>query len=273
MKSKIIIAVALFLTIQATAQFNVFKGAGFEINYPASFRAPGAPGALEMNPESAFFSSPDNLVEFYIFSPMHKGVASDIALKSNEKLAPGEVSNGKTTIAKYWTIIAKDNSYERTYQESIDVKTGDNWVIGLKYKNQAAFNKYRNEYLAFKKSYHKIGSSNAVQSSASMPKLQAGFEFEEKHDPETNGTLTTVYLVYNGSKYTIETVDGTAEDIEKNNYKISAVPNAAIAACGVWYGESATIFYVIQKEGKLFVLKGSNEDDPSKLIWKKVREF
>jgi hypothetical protein len=273
MKYKIIIAVAVLFTIQATAQFNTFRGAGFEVNYPASFRAHGAPGTLELNPESVFFSSPDNLVEFYIFSPMHKGVATDIALKSNEKLAPGEVSNGKTTIAKFWTIIAKDNSYERTYQESIDVKTGDNWVIGLKYKNQAAFNKYRNEYLAFKKSYHKTGSSNAVQSSASMQKLQASFDFEEKRDSETNGTLTTVYLIYNGNKYKLETVDGTAEDIEKNNYKMSDVPNAAIAACGVWYGESATIFYVIQKEGKLFVFKGSTEDNPSKLTWKKVKEF
>jgi hypothetical protein len=273
MKSKIIIAVAVLFTIQATAQFNTFRGAGFEVNYPASFRAHGAPGALELNPESVFFSSPDNLVEFYIFSPMHKGVATDIALKSNEKLAPGEVSNGKTTIAKFWTIIAKDNSYERTYQESIDVKTGDNWVIGLKYKNQAAFNKYRNEYLAFKKSYHKTGSSNAVQSSASMPKLQASFEYEEKEDNKIGGTSTTIFLIYNGNKINIGKVYGAAINIEKENYAMRQIPSAAIAACGAWFGGAGSYYYIIQKGAKILLYKGFNAEEAPKLTWEKVKEF
>jgi len=273
MKYKIIIAVALFLTIQATAQFSVFKGAGFEINYPASFRAHGAPGALEMNSESVFFSSPDNLVEFYIFSPMHKGVASDIALKSNEKLAPGEVSNGKTTIAKFWTIIAKDNSYERTYQESIDVKTGDNWVIGLKYKNQAAFNKYRNEYLAFKKSYHKTGSSNAVQSSASMPKLNAMFGFEERDDEQTGGSLTTVFLLYNGNKYKLGTIHGSGDNIDKSDFADRKIPISAIAACGAWYAGSGSYYYIIQKGPKILLYQGYNGEEDPKISWQKVKEF
>ncbi len=274
MKSKIIIAVALFVTIQATAQFNTFRGAGFEVNYPASFKAHGAPGSLELNLESVFFTSPDNLVEFYIFSPIHKGgVANDIALKANEKLAPGEVSNGKTTIAKYWTIIAKDNSYERTYQESIDVKTGDNWVIGLKYKNQAAFNKYRNEYLAFKKSYHKTGSGNASQSTASIPKLNASFGYEEKDDEQTGGSLTTVYLLFNSNKYKLGTIHGSGDNIDKSDFLSKKIPASAIAACGAWYAGSGSYYYIIQKGTKIVLYQGYNGEEDPNISWQKVKEF
>ena len=156
MKSKIIIAVALFLTIQATAQFNVFKGAGFEINYPASFRAHGAPGALEMNSESVFFSSPDNLVEFYIFSPYMRGVATDIAIKPREKLSSTKSQTKGGTKITWWTITALDGSYSRSYQETKYNNAG-NWVIGIKYKNSLALEKYKKEYAVFKTSFYQYG--------------------------------------------------------------------------------------------------------------------
>ena len=274
MKSKIIIAVAVLFTIQATAQLNTFRGAGFEVSYPTTFRAFGSQKSSELNAfESAFFISPDNSVEFYIFAPLHNGLANDIAVKSNEKQSAIQTTNGKATNAKFWTITAKDNSYERTYQESIDVKTGDNWVIGLKYKNQAAFAKYRNEYLAFKKSYHKTGSSNAVQSSTSMTKLQASFEYEEKEDNEIGGTSTTIFLIYNGNKINIGKVYGAAINIEKENYAMRQIPSAAIAACGAWFGGAGSYFYIIQKGAKILLYQGFNAEEAPKLIWNKVREF
>ena len=274
MKFKIIIAVAVLFTIQATAQLNTFRGAGFEVSYPTTFRAFGSQKSSALNAfESAFFISPDNSVEFYIFAPLHNGLANDIAVKSNEKQSAIQTTNGKATNAKFWTITAKDNSYERTYQESIDVKSGDNWIIGLKYKNQAAFAKYRNEYLAFKKSYRKTSATNAVQSNAAVQKLNASFVYEEKDDPETGGTLTTIYLLFNDNKSKIATVNGSAEDIEKPNYPMSKVPSGAIAACGSWYGGTAKLFYVIQKGDKLVLYTASNAEDDPKLIWQKVKEF
>jgi hypothetical protein len=273
MKTKILTAIAVFFALQVTAQVNIFRGPGFEISYPTSFKSHGAPGSLDINPESVFFSSPDNLVEFYIFSPMGRGVANDIALKSNEKQSAVQATNGKATNAKFWTITAKDNSYERTYQESIDVKSGDNWVIGLKYKNQAAFAKYRNEYLAFKKSYRKTNAGTAVATVAVGTKLNASFAYEEKDDAETGSTLTTVYLLYKDNKIKVGDMRGSADNIEKGNYKMRQIPNTAIAACGAWFGGSGSYYYIIQKGDKLALFQGNNGEEDPKVYWTKLKEF
>jgi len=271
MKSKFIIAVAVLFSLQATAQFNTFRGTGFEINYPATFKVHGAPGSLEMNLESVFFTSPDNLVEFYIFSPLHYGIASDIALKSNEKQSAIQTTNGKTTNAKFWTITAKDNSYERTYQESIDVKTGDNWVIGLKYKNQAAFAKYRNEYLAFKKSYHK--TANTVSNSNLNNTINAKFSFEELAEDAVGMSKTLVYIEYNNNKIRLDTIYGTAYSIEKSNYVTRKIPKTAIEACGAWYGGGGTYFYMIQKGTKLQIYRAYADEEAPQSAWEKIKEF
>ena len=56
MKSKILIAVAVLFTLQATAQLNTFRGVGFEIGYPTSFRAFGS----QKSPQSNGFESVGN---------------------------------------------------------------------------------------------------------------------------------------------------------------------------------------------------------------------
>ena len=72
MKYNFLFAVALLFSIQATAQLNLFGGAGFEVSYPNTFRAVGSQRSPEKNGyESVFFTSPDGVVEFYIFSPIN----------------------------------------------------------------------------------------------------------------------------------------------------------------------------------------------------------
>lgn len=274
MKTKIIIAVAVLFTLQATAQFNTFRGAGFEVGYPSAFRTFGSQKSAELNGfESVFFISPDNLVEFYVFAPLHNGFANDIAVKSNEKQSAIQITNGKATNAKFWTITAKDNSYERTYQESIDVKSGDNWIIGLKYKNQAAFAKYRNDYLAFKKSFRKTSVANTAQSNSFVQKLSASFGYEEKDDPETGGSLTTVYLLFNGNKYKLGILHGSGDDIDKSDFADKKIPASAIAACGAWYAGSGSYYYIIQKGSKILLYQGYNGEEDPKISWQKVKEF
>lgn len=138
-----------FFSLTVYSQTKVFNGAWFEIKYPSNFTAIGSLKSISADGfESAIFKSPDGLVEFYIFSPQWGGEYSDINLKSNEKLQSTETKIiGEKTI-KYWTIADKNAKYIRSYQETKDEST--NWVIGIKYKDQIAYNKYKQMYLKFK---------------------------------------------------------------------------------------------------------------------------
>jgi hypothetical protein len=271
MKFKIIIAVAVLFTLQATAQLNTFRGTGFEIKYPTSFKAHGAPGTLEMSLESVFFSPPDNLVEFYIFSPQTSGVANDILVRSNEKQSQVELQKGGSSLIKYWTISAKDGSYERTYQETVDVNSGDNWIIGLKYKNQSAFAQYRNDYLAFKKSYRKTGTNPST--SISNNTMDAKFYFEELAEDAAGISKTVVYIEYNNKKIKLDTIYGSATTIEKSNYDVRKIPKTALEACGAWYGGGGTYFYMIQKGTKLQIFKAYADEEAPQSNWEKIKEL
>ena len=150
MKFKLFILFLIF-SLLFNAQSKVFKGAWFDIQYPASFTEVCSLKSISSDGcESAFFKSSDGLVEFYIFSPQWKAAYTDIALKSTEKQTQSKIVHKCSKTIKFWTIVDKSGQYTRSYQEIADEST--NWVIGLKYKNQAAYNKYKSAYLAFKKS-------------------------------------------------------------------------------------------------------------------------
>ena len=151
MKNILIYSLFLFASQTIYSQTKVFKGAWFEIKYPTSFSATGSLKSISADGyESAFFKSPDGLVEFYVFSPQWSGEYSDINLKTNEKLQSTETKKSAYKTLIYWTIADKNAKYIRSYQETKDEST--NWVVGIKYKNQAAYNKYKSIYLKFKAS-------------------------------------------------------------------------------------------------------------------------
>ena len=102
--------------------------------------------------ESATFKSPDNLVEFYIFSPQWSGYPKDILLTTKETISSSKSQITGDLETKWWTISAKDGSYQRSYQEIINKSQNTNWVIGIKYKNSSALERYKKEYTLFKKS-------------------------------------------------------------------------------------------------------------------------
>lgn len=274
MKYNFIFAVALLFSIQATAQFKPFLGAGFEVSYPNSFMAIGSKRSPEVNGyESVFFSSPDGSVEFYIYSPTNKGVPNDIDVKINEKISPIQVTSGKAVSARFWTITAKDNSYTRAYHESIDSKTGSNWIVGIKYKSQAAYNKYKNDYLAFKKSFRKVSSSSTVQNNSQGNNTNVSFNFIVSDDEQTGVTTSKVFILYNGKKISIGKIYGAAVNIQRADYGFRQIPPAALAACGGWYGGSGSYYYIIQKGDKLLLYTGNNGEEDSRIYWNKVKEF
>lgn len=138
----------------------LFKGAWFDINYPENFTAePSLTSAT--NPEgyeSAVFTSPDGDVAFYIFSPQWSGEATDIAIRADEKLISKDsvYTPEKRSTIFHWTIEANDKSYRRSYQE-VRMDENINWIFGIKYKNEAAYDKYKEQYLAFKNSIIQYG--------------------------------------------------------------------------------------------------------------------
>jgi len=148
-----LITFSMILFYQVTlAQIKLFNGGWFDIQYPSNFIAKGSLKSKTADGfESAIFKSPDNLVEFYVFSPQWNGEANDILLTSNEKISSSKFEVNGEIETKWWTISAKDGSYQRSYQQKINKSQNTNWIIGIKYKNSLALEKYKKEYAFFKK--------------------------------------------------------------------------------------------------------------------------
>lgn len=133
-----------------------FIGAWFSINVPVGFTAKPAlkssTSHIKNSFDSAFFTSPDGEVEFYIFSPQWMGQPTDFACNpTTEGTVTSEKKGDTKKSFEYFTCAAKNNSYIKsmvliTENESL------NHAFGFKYKNQAAYEKYKADYLSFKKS-------------------------------------------------------------------------------------------------------------------------
>ena len=153
MKNIILTLALLFITNLIISQNKTYKGAWFDIKYPASFTAKGSlKSTTSEGYESAIFTSPDHSVEFYVFSPQWGGDPKDISVKKTEKVSDNKTQTSRSKILKWWTILAKDGSYTRSYQETTDNSSYTNLVFGVKYKSLLAYNKYKSQYLAFKSS-------------------------------------------------------------------------------------------------------------------------
>ena len=143
----------MLLPIVSFTQTKAYQGAWFEVKYPQGFTAHGSiPSETSDGFDSALFTSPDGLVSFYVYSPQWSGVAKDIALQPNEKMASTKADNSGAKSLEWWTIVALDQSYTRSYQKTVDMTSNTMSVIGLRYKNQAAYDRYKKQYIAFKSS-------------------------------------------------------------------------------------------------------------------------
>ena len=137
----------------AGESFNLYKGAWFDIKYPSDFRVRPSMRSQSMPGKynSVFFVSPDKKVEFYVYSPQWSGDANDIELdERTEKASPAEVQKKDGREITYYTITAKDGSYTRAYQQTVSNEGSVKWVIGLKYRSAADYQKYKGAYLKFK---------------------------------------------------------------------------------------------------------------------------
>ncbi len=145
-----------------------FKGAWFSVEYPSGFQVrPSLKSRTSVKGvDSAFFTSPDGAVEFYVFSPQWNGEPSDIALKpETEELVSEKVENkpderqkmGAKLSVRWFTIAARDKSYTRSYVDTENKQLNTRYVMGIKYPDQKVYKDFRDIYLKFVNSLRQFG--------------------------------------------------------------------------------------------------------------------
>lgn len=148
---------------------SLYEGTWFDIEYPSEFTANPQPAEDSLNnraqTEEATFTSPDGAVEFFVYSPLWSGEPeSYLEVKPSEELVdekeqvlteeenPDQYGD---RVIRWVTIEAKDGSYTRSYvsrRAQVDTGSEVHHVFGIKYENQAAYDKYKDAYEAFKDS-------------------------------------------------------------------------------------------------------------------------
>jgi hypothetical protein len=139
---------------QGGNNWRVYKGAWFEIKYPAAFQVhPSQRSSSAQGYDSVFFTAPDASVEFYVFSPQWNGEPGDVAINSRNEVLVSQSSErkGSKTVRRV-TIKARDDSYSRSFEDTKDEATNTRKVFGIKYRNEIAYSRYRQTYLTFKQS-------------------------------------------------------------------------------------------------------------------------
>lgn len=145
----------LVWTWSAAVNAGQFQGAWFDVWIPDDFQAaPSLRSATDPDGvESAFFRSADHQVEFYVFSPQWDGEPTDIALDpARERLSASETKDLADTTVTWYTIDALDGSYSRSYQDRRSTLEHTRTVLGVKYMSKAAYARYKDAYLQFKRS-------------------------------------------------------------------------------------------------------------------------
>ena len=145
---------ALSISPAAADKTKSYRGAWFDISYPADFKIkPSLKNAsIEGKYDSAFFIAPDAAVRFYIFSPQWSGETPDIAQREDEKLADEKTETENGFTRRYFTYRPQGNGLTRSYVETTNADKTVRWVVGIEYKDQKAYARYKSAYLKFKKS-------------------------------------------------------------------------------------------------------------------------
>ena len=138
-----------------TVKWRTYRGAWFEIRYPATFKARPSLKSISFDGkyDSAIFIAPDSSAEFYVFAPQWNGDPRDIEIDPGREEYDSQHSERKGTInLRRVTIRAKDNSYWRSFEDTENTDLNIRRVFGFKYRDQATYNRYKKDYLAFKRS-------------------------------------------------------------------------------------------------------------------------
>lgn len=140
---------------------SVYHGSYFDIIVPDGFSvSPQTPlSGAEKNSiiltNEAFFTAPDESIIFYVYSPLWRGEPAYLEAKKDEILVSEktETSGGKSIL---WRTFQDTNmAYYRSLvsiREEIGTGNEVHHIFGIQYKDQAAYDTYKDTYTAFKES-------------------------------------------------------------------------------------------------------------------------
>lgn len=154
-----------------TAEVALYRGSWFDVEYPKNFSpSPVSPtsniaGNTQVLTDEAYFKSPNNAVEFFVYSPLWAGnptnyllIAPNEELVSEKTEEKKEVDNPRQygdTITYWMTVKAKDDSYYRSLvsiKEQVGTGSELHHVFGIKYQNDVEYQRYVTDYINFKES-------------------------------------------------------------------------------------------------------------------------
>jgi hypothetical protein len=127
----------------------------FSVEYPAACAVrPSLHSKSSGGYDSAFFDSRDGKVSFYVFAPQWDGEPADFAFDSSRESVEDTRAKqiAEDVVEKTMTVCAKDHSYCRTWTDLANGQHGTRTVVGIKYRDVAAREKYRAAYERFKSS-------------------------------------------------------------------------------------------------------------------------
>lgn len=133
------------------ATFSTYKGAWFEIRYPSNFTVkPQQESSSGEGYDAVSFVSPDDLVEFYVFSPQWSGEPQWIKRREGEKQTSWKQERQGDKVITYVT--RQGNGYLRSYADIKDTVSNTRWTFGFRYRDQAIYKQYRPVYVVFRQS-------------------------------------------------------------------------------------------------------------------------
>jgi len=144
----------------ASKKLMTYTGSWFSVNVPDNFEAsPALEAGDRAETDEARFTSPDGRVEFFVYSPQWGGetgyteVLPTEQMQDEQTTTSGEGYNKK--VSRYVTLAAKDGSYMRSFvriRGQVDTGSETQMVFGIRYKDQASYDAYKEAYVAFKES-------------------------------------------------------------------------------------------------------------------------
>jgi TPR repeat protein len=134
--------------------FKTFSNESFEIKYPPNFYKKIEHTNPNKDVITINFLSPDNSVEFFMFTRQGIGNDSEIRFNPNlEKITRNQISNIPEGLFTLKTIESLKGEYSIKYQEFISTDKELYFYTGFKYKDEDSFNLYKNRFLLFRHSY------------------------------------------------------------------------------------------------------------------------
>ncbi len=130
-----------------------YQGAWFDVDYPRGFTVLERElCASSTGYDGVSFLSPDGAVEFYVFSPQWSGQSQWATIKPGEREVSRSQERQGDKLITWVEVAGEDGPSHRAWVEIANPTYNVNHFFGIRYQNQADYQRYQSRYLSFKES-------------------------------------------------------------------------------------------------------------------------